>query len=184
MTFEQDKERQLSRKDMSSIGSWDPRIRGLCEKLNNKKNYYTTSSCAGRIVLIKLLDKKAEDVFLFRTHEKTSFREIEKALSEIRFEGVVEYKQSTCILHVACKTLEDAQTLVDKAKLAGWKNSGIMTTKKRFIVELHSTENIAFPIMKKRKILVNDEFLKLVIRESNEKLERTWKKIQKLEKLI
>ena len=184
MTFEQDKERQLSKDDKSSIGSWDSKIAGLCEKLNKKKNYYTTSSCAGRIILIKGADKKQPDIFLYRTHGKITFNELKKALSDVEFNGTVEFKQSTCILHVACKSLEDAQTLVNKAKLAGWKNSGIMTTSKRFVVELHSTENIAFPIMENKKMLVDDNFLKLIVKQSNEKLERVWTKINKLKKLV
>ena len=81
-------------------------------------------------------------------------------MKDIDYNGLVEFQQSTCILHVACASLEDAQKLVNKAKLAGWKHSGIMTTEKRFMIELHSTEKISFPIMNKGKILVDDDFLK------------------------
>jgi len=183
MTFEQQKIKQLSKSDKSSIGSWDEKIKGLCEKINKSKNYYTTSSCAGRIVLIKALDEKTEDVFLFRTHDKISFDELKKALNNIKYPGLVEFQQTTCILHVACNSLNNAQNLVNKAKIAGWKRSGIMGGK-RNMVELHSTESISFPIMENRKILVDDDFLKLIVRQANKKLEKTWEKIQRLEKLV
>ena len=81
-TFQQQKQKQLSKLDKSSIGSWDSKIKKLCNKINQKKNYYTTSSCAGRIILLKYSDIKQEDAFLFRTHNKTSFGEIKKALDE------------------------------------------------------------------------------------------------------
>lgn len=184
MTFEDMKTKQLSKSDKSSIGKWDDKIKSLCDKLNKRKEYYTTSSCAGRIVLLKSSKKKIENAFLFRTHNKISFNELKKALKNISYDGFVEFQQSTCILHVACDSLKSAQNLVNKAKLAGWKHSGIMTTEKRFMIELHSTEKISFPIMSGGKLLVDDDFLKIVVKEANEKLERTWNKIKKLEKTI
>lgn len=184
MKFEDMKKKQLSKADKSNIGKWDSKIKILCKKLNKRKEYYTTSSCGGRVVLIKSLDEKAENVFLFRTHDRIKFGELKKALKDIDYNGLVEFQQTTCILHVACASLEDAQNLVNKAKLAGWKHSGIMTTEKRFMVELHSTEKISFPIMDKEKVLVDDGFLKIVVGQANDKLERVWEKIKKLEKSI
>ena len=180
------KKKQLSKIDKSSIGSWDSKIAGLCGKINKRKEYYTTSSCAGRVVLIKSLDKKSRDVFLFRSHKKIGLSELKKALNGIgeKYDGIVEFQQSTCILHVGCDSLKSAQKLVSLAKQAGWKHSGIMTTGKRFVVELHSTEKISFPIMLSGKVLVDDDFLRIVVKEANEKLERTWVKINKLEKLV
>jgi tRNA(Phe) wybutosine-synthesizing methylase Tyw3 len=49
------------------------------------------------------------------------------------------------------------------------------------MVELHSTESMSFPIMNNGKILVDDDFLKLVVEIANDKLERTWEKINRLE---
>jgi len=181
MKFEDMKTKQLSKIDKSNIGKWDPKIKILCEKLNKRKEYYTTSSCSGRVVLIKSLDEKAGNVFLFRTHKKIKFEELKKALDEVDYKGLVEFRQTTCILHVGCAFLEDAQKLVDKAKFVGWKRSGIMASRKRFVVELVSTENIEFPIMNKGQILVDDNFLKLIVREANNKLERIWDKIDRLE---
>lgn len=185
MNFEQQKQQQLSKLDKSSIGSWDEKIQALCNKINKNKKYYTTSSCGGRIVLIKSLDEKAENVFLFRTHKKISFNELKKALEEAgdKYTGLIEFQQTTCILHVACASLNDAQEIVNKAKFTGWKRSGIMGGK-RNMVELHSTESISFPIMESKKILVNDDFLKLIIKQANKKLEKTWEKIKNLEKMI
>jgi tRNA wybutosine-synthesizing protein 3 len=179
------KKKQLSRDDKSSIGSWDKKIASLCNKINKKKNYYTTSSCAGRVVLLKYSNVKQEDAFLFRTHDKISLNQIKMALKDISrdYNGIVEFQQSCCILHIACKTLEDAQNIVNKAKEAGWQRSGIIGGR-RNMVELHSTESMSFPIMDNRTILVNDDFLKLIIEQANNKLERVWKKIDRLNEKI
>ncbi len=50
--FSKRKNDVLSKLDKSSKNGWDRRIRDLCEKINALKNYYTTSSCAGRVVLM------------------------------------------------------------------------------------------------------------------------------------
>ena len=62
---------------------------------------------------------------------------------------------------------------------AGWKRNGIITSNKRFVVELNATAKLEFPIYK-NKILVNDEFLELITNEANKKLEMSWECIEKL----
>jgi len=181
------KKKQLSRKDSSNIGEWHEKIKALCEKINNKENYYTTSSCSGRIVLLKSSDKKIENAFLFRSHEKLVFKDFKKVLKKIDYNGIVEFQQTPCILHVACRTIEDAFEIVRLAKLAGWKRSGIMSVDKknrRVMVELHSTESMSFPIMNKKNLLVSEDCIKIVICIANSKLERVWKKIKKLESFL
>lgn len=185
MEFNQQKQNQLSKSDKSNIGEWDKKIKGLCDKINKKKNYYTTSSCSGRVVLLKASDKKMKDAFLFRSHKKVGFNELKGVLMEIikGYKGDVEFQQTCCILHVACQNLDDAFLLVDKAKLAGWKRSGVMNNK-RNIVELHSTESMSFPIISNGNLLVDDDFLKIIVKEANSKLERVWKKIERLKDMV
>ena len=48
MNFNSMKKKQFLKIDKSSIGKWDSKIVGLCEKINKNKKYYTTSSCGGR----------------------------------------------------------------------------------------------------------------------------------------
>jgi len=184
MTFLHQKQKQLAKLDKSHVGAWDKKIVSLCNKLNRNKEYYTTSSCAGRIILIKSSETKEPNLFVFRTHEKTDFHELKSALVKAKKKGNVIFQQEPCILHVACKDLESSQTLVDKAKFAGWKRSGIMATRKRFICELMSTEHLELPIIKDKKILVDEDFLKILVEQANAKLERTWEKIRKLEALV
>ena len=85
---------------------------------------------------------------------------------------------------MACKSLEDASKIIAEAKISGFKSGGIITWGKNIFVELNSTEKLEFPVSVKGEILVNDKFLKLVIKISNQKFEEGWKKIDKLEKKI
>ena len=178
MSFSDRKIVQLKKQDKSNIGYIDKPILKLVNKINSLENYYTTSSCAGRITLIKDMEQKKQGLFLFRTHEKISFEKIKNELNNAKkYRKLVYFKQEPCILHIACKDIAAAQELIDKAKFVGFKKSGMFATKNRVICELLSTENIILPIIDKGKILVSDSFLKLLVKEANKKLERTRKKI-------
>jgi len=190
ITFERRKEDCLKKADKSSIGEWDEPILDLCLRINENENYYTLSSCSGRVVLIKNLEKKQAGMFVFRTHEKVKFEELKKVLenyensNEKNKEDLV-FKQEQPILHVACKTLGDAEELLKKAQLSGFKHSGIISIlDNRVVVEIIGSEQLSLPIMEKGRILVGDDFLKILLKESNIRLERGWVKIEKLRKGI
>ena len=180
----------LAKRDRSSIGRVDDRIIKLCDKINKLKNYYTTSSCSGRILLMISQDKKAEGLFIKMHHDNVSLSELKKDIKEIiankKLSGKrIKFKQEPCILHVACRTLEDANVIYNKAKEAGWKNSGIIGIgKTQYVVEMNSTEKIDFPIINKGKILVDDNFLKIVLKDANDNMKKCWEKIRKLENSI
>jgi tRNA wybutosine-synthesizing protein 3 len=184
-SFLQRKQDVLSKMDKSSIGKWDDKILSLCKKINSLENYYTTSSCSGRILLMIEQDKKGEDLFVFVSHEKILFNQLKKELKKaLKLNKRIKFKFEPCILHVACRDLNDTKTLFEKGKDAGWKRLGIIGTSHGFTFELNSTEKLEFPIIDKKKILVDDNFLKLIVKDANRKLEKSWGKIQRLEKLI
>ena len=184
--FEFLKKGQFKRIDKSDEGNIDRKILSLVDKINKKEGYYTTSSCAGRVVLMVGQEKKQEGLYLFKSHEKISPGEFRKAISSSakKHGGLVYFKMESCILHIACKSLQEAKNLLDRAKIAGWKKTGIISFGRRIVCEISSTEKMEMPIASNGKILVNDSFIKLLAKEANIKLERTWKKIKKLEQLI
>ena len=182
--FKQRKIDVLSKTDKSSIGKFDKKIISLCRKINKNGNYYTTSSCAGRVVVMLDSEVKAKGLFLWVSHGLINLKKFKNELRKIKTNRLINFKQEPCILHVACRGLDDAQKLLDKAKLAGSKKSGIISSGKRFVCELNSTEKLEFPIMKSKKFLVDDDFLRLIVKRSNENINKSWIKIEKLEKLL
>ena len=73
MSFENQKKVFLKKLDKSKEGHIDKEITQLVKKINSSDNYYTTSSCAGRIVLLeKKSDKKQEIRWLFKKHGKVN----------------------------------------------------------------------------------------------------------------
>jgi len=180
--FAQRKKEILNKLDKSSKGDWDKKIVGLCDKINASENCYTTSSCAGRVVLLLDSEKKKPDLFRFVNHDLIFLDELKSELGKI--EGDAVFKQEPCILHLACRDLDSAREIYDKAKLLGWKRSGLISWEKNFILELNSTEKIELPIVEGGKILVDDDFLEILVERANRNLKKSWGKIEKLEKLI
>ena len=184
-TFNQRKKDVLSRQDQSFKGSWDKKISKLCEKINSLENYYTTSSCSGRILLMIDQEKKAEGLFKWMSHDLITFNEQKKAIQKLeKLRKNIKFKQEPCILHIACKTLKDANHFLELGFKAGLKKSGILYFGSRIIVELNASEKLEFPIIVNGKLIVDDNFLKIVVKKANENLENGWEKIKKLEKLV
>ena len=186
MNFQLQKSNQLTRKDKSNEQHIDKEIASLCKKINSRQEYYTTSSCSGRISLIKALEEKSKNVFLFKTHSKINFSQLKKHLGNAgkKYSGLIYFKQEPCILHVACLDSGSGLKLLEKARIAGWKRSGMIAKGKRIILELMSTEKLELPIANSKKILVSDEYLKILAKEANKKLEKVREKIQKFENLV
>jgi len=179
-SFNQRKKDILEKSDKSSIGSWDEKIISLCEKINESENYYTTSSCSGRVVLMKDEEKKGEGLFLKVWHDKVNLEEMKDKLDKLKEDFSVKFKLEPPIIHIACRDLESASKLLEEAKHIGFKRSGINTISKNIVLELCSTEKLEFPIFQNSKILVDNGFLEIVIDKSNFLLEKGWEKIDKL----
>ncbi len=183
-SFAQRKKDILSKKDKSSKGNWDKKIIKLCDKINSKENYYTTSSCSGRILIMHDSNIKKDGLFEFVSHEIISLENLKKVLSKIKILNFLKFKQEPCILHIACKTLEDASSLLMLAQKASFKKVGILSLHKNIIVEIKGSHKIEFPIIKDKRILVNNEFLEIVLAKANKNLEKSEALIRNLENLL
>jgi tRNA wybutosine-synthesizing protein 3 len=184
-SFLQRKKDVLSKADKSSIGEWDEKIKSLCNKINSLEDFYTTSSCSGRIILMVEQDKKAPGLFVKVWHDKINFEDLEREISLKNGSNKnIKFKTESPIIHVACKDLNLASDFLEKAKHAGFKRSGILSLGKNIMLELNSTEKLEFPVINNGKVLVGEEFLSLVVKNSNEKLEKGWQKISVLEKYL
>lgn len=187
MQFTNDKNVFLSKLDKSKKGGIDRNIRKLVNLINKNPNFYTTSSCAGRIVLLKLgkANRKYGAEWLFVSHERITFSSLKKALSKARLpKEPVWFIQEGAILHVRCRDIGSAARLLNAARDAGFKHAGICSLGKKIMVEIIDTERIEMPVTKSGKLVVSDDYIRFLAKESNSKLSRTLKKIKRLEKTI
>ncbi len=178
MLFELDKKNCLDKIDKSKIGSIDSEVKEICSLINSNENYYTTSSCSGRIVLLESnSSKKDESKWLFVSHSSTDFESISLKLES---KSDVWLRQEGAILHVCCKTIQDAEKLINLVKSIGFKRAGMISVNNRFIVEIISSEHLCTPVMKNGKRIVSDEYFRVLIEEANKKMEKNKEKLQRL----
>lgn len=198
--FLQRKNDMLDKEDKSAKASWDEKTLELCEVLNSNENYYTTSSCSGKCVLIEEKTGKTGDYYLWTSHDLISFDELKSVISKIfeneNFEtvnggvaekktrvskkGLVKFKSEPPAIFVCCRDIEFAKELLKNAKDSGFKQSGINITNKIIGVEIKSGERLEFPIVDCGKVLVDYDYLKLVVKIVNSKRKIGWEKIEKL----
>jgi len=179
MDFEKEKKDLLKNKDKSKKGSIDKEIKPLIDFINSLDDYYTTSSCSGRIVLLVKKSYSKQDIkWLFASHSKVDFNKIKNSLKKIP-KYPVWLKQEPAILHVCCRTIEDAQSLVDIARFAGFKRTGIQSTRKKINVEIGSNEVVYTIIAENGKLLVTEDHLRVLVREVNKKLDKNKGKIER-----
>jgi tRNA wybutosine-synthesizing protein 3 len=182
--FWHEKNQFFSKPDKSSAGGIDKDILQLVRKINSKPDYYTTSSCSGRIILMKETGKKQESVFLFISHSKVSLAQLKAALAKAikSYKKMIYLKIEPCIMHIACKDFDSAIKLTNLARNSGWKKAGIIS--KRNIIEAVSTENLAAPVADKGKIIIENNYLQILLKECNIKLSQTRQKIRRLYKAL
>ena len=170
--------------DKSRKGSIDKPIVELIEYINSLENYYTTSSCSGRIYLFTEADKKPDVKWLYVSHEKVNAKNIIEALKGKLPKQRIWLKQENLILHIACRTMDDANKILNIARNIGFRRSGIIADSNIIIVEICSTESVDVPVCEKGKLLVSKEYLKLLVKIANQKFMKGRKKLERLEEEI
>lgn len=184
MSFQNNKKNTLLKIDKSKKGSVDKEIKELIKFINSHSNYYTTSSCSGRIMLIgKNSYKKHDNIFIFQSHKNITLKEIRPSI-KILPSYPIWFKQEPAILHICCKTIEDAQRLVDIARFCGFKRTGIQSTRKKINVEIGSSEFIDTIISDNEELLITEEYLNVLIIEANKKMDANNNKLIKFYKEI
>jgi len=177
--FDNEKKNCLNKKDKSIKKTIDKDIEPLIDLINSLDDYYTTSSCSGRILLIeKKTDKKKDIRFAFAEHKKANFNAIKQSLKELP-KSDIWLRQESIIMHVCCRNLEAAEKLLKTVRDLGIKRAGIISTK-RIILEIIGTESMETIIARNGKMLVSDDYLKILVKEANQKLERNEKRIKKI----
>ena len=182
MSFETDKKNVLGRMDKSKKGEIDDGIKEICKLINANPQYYTTSSCSGRIVVLeKKSEKKDEAEWIFVLHQETDFETVRKNLKS---ETNAWFKQEGAILHACCRTISDAARFLDIARNAGFKRAGIISAGENPVVEIISSEQMNTPLIADGKLMVSEEYLKILISEANKKMQRNREKLERLKNSI
>lgn len=184
MNFANDKKQALAKIyefDRSKKGSVDIEIAPLVDAINSLDEYYTTSSCAGRIMVLSTPagGKKCDCTWLLSSHDMIS----DKDVVDLKFpESLSFLKLEASILHVCAKDLIAATKLIRIANFSGFKRAGIIAASRRFIIEIMTSEVLAVPIAKEGRLIVSRDYITDIVAIANDMLKNSRKKIKRFEK--
>ncbi|XP_032420964.1 tRNA wybutosine-synthesizing protein 3 homolog isoform X3 [Xiphophorus hellerii] len=159
-TFSRIKTQSLSRLDLSKKGSVDEDIEHVVSLLNSCEQFFTTSSCSGRIILIDGAAgssdaHKQNCVWLFVSHQKCTCDDLMSGLSRACGDAVLKFEPF--VLHVQCRRLEDAQLLA-----------------------VRSTHGLEVPLSRHGKLLVDEDYIQFLTQIANQKMEENLRRVQRL----
>jgi tRNA wybutosine-synthesizing protein 3 len=157
------------------IGRVDEDILELLNLINSFENYYSLSSCSGRIQIIEgeNLSKRDELKSIAKWHREVKLEEVKEILEKKLSSENLWISVQPPILHIACKTLEDAFNLIKIARECGFKHSGILSFEiDRYVVELNSSVRLDIPLIHEGKIVFNFDKIDDLIFILNKNLKR------------
>ncbi|PNJ71883.1 tRNA wybutosine-synthesizing protein 3 homolog isoform X6 [Pongo pygmaeus] len=140
----------LSKADLSRKGSVDEDVVELVQFLNMRDQFFTTSSCAGRILLL-----------------------------DGGINGFEVQKQNCCwllVTHKLCVKDDVHSVAID----AGFRNSGITVGKRgKTMLAVRSTHGLEVPLSHKGKLMVTEEYIDFLLNVANQKMEENKKRIER-----
>jgi len=160
----------------------DKEILPILGLINDSEECYTSSSCAGRIVLLEIPsigDKKRAE-FLGKWHRSIEPNEVETAAAKAK-NGLLWLIAQSPIIHIVADTSEMADKIVKTAIASGFKNSGMKSIRKKIVVEVCSTERLDAPIGRDGRLFCKEEYLQLLVDISNQILEKSMNKLLRFE---
>jgi tRNA wybutosine-synthesizing protein 3 len=186
-------ERMESLSERVCDGEVDEEILPLIEIINSKPDYFTTSSCAGRIVVLQIprIGDKENAEFLGKWHREVDVLEVKDTFSKIQDKTRVFLLTQSPIIHVRCRDLKSAISLRNTAVESGLKYSTLksitLNSKNepvKIMVEILSSENIHIPIAKDKNLFPDEEYLNFMVENANSTLKRAQNKLERFKEAI
>ncbi|ANF22646.1 tRNA(Phe) 7-((3-amino-3-carboxypropyl)-4-demethylwyosine(37)-N(4))-methyltransferase Taw3 [Thermococcus piezophilus] len=167
-------------------GKVDEDIIPLLEKINSLENYFTTSSCSGRISIMEMPEfgDKVNAEWLGKWHREVTLEEVLDAIG-MHSKGQLWFLVRSPIIHVSARTMEDAVRILNLAINCGFKYSNIKSiSHKKLLVEIRSTERMDVPLGENGELWVSREYIEKIVAIANAQLRRAKGKLKKLEEEI
>ncbi|XP_020949262.1 tRNA wybutosine-synthesizing protein 3 homolog isoform X1 [Sus scrofa] len=181
--FKRWKAQCLSKADFSRKGCVDEDVVEIVQLLNGREQFFTTSSCAGRIILLEqgmdsLEVQKQNCCWLLVSHKPCVKDDVIVALKKANGDAILKFEP--LVLHVQCRQLQDAQILHSVAIDSGFRNSGITVGKRgKTMLAVRSTHGLEVPLSHKGKLMVTEEYIDFLLKIANHKMEENKKRIER-----
>ncbi|MCA9496723.1 MAG: hypothetical protein KC589_07275 [Nanoarchaeota archaeon] len=177
------KKQSLGKLDKSPKSSIDERVKLLCDVINQRDDMFSLSSCSGRVCLLEISDEgKKDSNWLIVSHDLADFLDFYKNFDSYNGEKRIYFKQESCIMHICVKNIDIAKELIHIARESGFNHAGIISLRK-ITVELICDVSISTLIYDKKK-LIDEGYMKVLIKEGNKNQKLSWSAIEKLKNKI
>jgi tRNA wybutosine-synthesizing protein 3 len=156
----------------------------LLDKINRLDDFFTTSSCAGRILLLEIPDigDKKEARFIEKWHDFVTKEEIISKIKESK-KGMLWLLAQPPVIHVGAKNLDKALKFMKIANESGFKNTFIKNIgKNKVVIEICSTERMDTPIGEDGEVTCSEKQLEMLVEIANNMIKKSKDKIERLEK--
>ncbi len=125
----------------------------------------TTSSCYGRILLLKLKnlgEKRIENIYM-KWHQPPPIQEIKRYIEKYNGDEMLWLLLQSTIIHIKSRTLSKAIWIRNLGVKAGYKYSKILSiSDKGITVEIAGTERLNMPIKKGRETFIKPNMYNLI----------------------
>lgn len=173
MTFENSKKTFLAKLDKSKKGGIDTKAVMLIDTINELENYFTTSSCSGRVYYWQGSGKKNETQWLKISHDL-----VDEEWFSVGYSGDVWLRYEPFIIHIACRDMDCANRLLNVVR-GLYKKSSILSASRKIVVEIRGSAFVEMPYFVDGKRVFNGSngwLMELI----NGKLRENWKRMEKL----
>ncbi|XP_061746308.1 tRNA wybutosine-synthesizing protein 3 homolog isoform X3 [Nerophis ophidion] len=125
-----------------------------------------------------LVVQKKNLVWLLVAHTTCTSDEVMSALTRSCGNAVLKFEPF--VMHVQCRSLEDAQLLLSAALQSGFKNSGLTASKTgKIITAVRCTHGLEVPLSDRGRLLVSQEYIHFLTQTANQKMEDNLKRIER-----
>ena len=173
-------------------GEIDENVIEILKTINSSNDYYTTSSCAGRIQLISLpkLGDKVGSVVIGKWHDPVDYEILKTALAKWDGKNILMLLVQSPVIHVVCRNLNAASKIRNIGDASGFKYSTIRSIhtgeknseeQMNITVEILSTERMDIPLGRDGNLFPGEDYLKYILDLAFTCLERSRGKLDRLQ---
>lgn len=180
----------LSKCDKSFKASIDEPIVTLVDTINASKDFFTTSSCSGRIMLIRegdLAKRKNGASFTFVSHDLVSSDAYQGMFDMCSgIEGNVFLKLEPLILHIESRTLDLGIKLLHRLKRESeFKHTCIVSAANdKFIVCVKAMVKMEVPVVYNSELIIDFSLMQRYLDIANIRMKENFAAISKLTMLM
>ena len=163
-------------------GYFDREVEPLVSMIFKFKDAFPTSSCSGRVVLLaaRVPWRKKDVNILAKIHDPDSIFKLRNLILSSREDNLWIIMQPP-IFHVSCYSIEAASKILNAARNAGFKHSGIIAaTSRGYHVEVRGNESFTVPARISGRLVLREDMVDLVLNSAREMLIESKRRIERL----